>query len=421
MKDRLVTAAGALVALAILYAMFFQRTEAPVTRPVTIEAGRNGYAAVSRWIEAAGYRVVSFRERFDRLIDPEPERTPNLPRRGNVLITTMPHLLPVRSREHESLKAWLRSGNTLLILAALNDTPEWTPQNRGQSFLQDLQIMTGVRFVQEGAGPAAAQEPRRPSIRSGTEIELEPVQGHPLMNGVTVLRGYSDADSALWRPSVPDSSPALLLRIAEERSSGLDAGWQRAYGNGHIIVLASGTMLTNHLVAEADAGRFVGNLLSHHVGGDGVVIFDDMHQGLSVIYDAAAFYGDPRLHRTLWFLLAAWFVYVLGSSNRLAPPAPGRAAPRQRDFLEAVGGFMARRLAARDAGALLLEAWFDDVRRSRGLRADSPPWDALEATPTLDRGTYERLRRYHATLAEGRAVNLVRLHNTLRRAKEAIG
>ena len=161
MKDRLVTAGGALLALVVLYAAFFQSTSSPITRPVTPETGRNGYAAVSRWIESAGFRVVSFRERYDRLIEPARGRTPELPRRGNVLITTMPHSTPVRSREHEHLKAWIRSGNTLLILAALDDTPEWAPPRADRRFLDDLQIMSGLRFVPHvsGAAPAPAEVP----------------------------------------------------------------------------------------------------------------------------------------------------------------------------------------------------------------------------------------------------------------------
>src|SRR5690606_35027313 len=98
MKDRLITAGGAIVALMILYTMLFQPDERPVSRPVSTETGRNGYAAVSRWLESSGFRVVSLRDRYDTLISLESDRVLDLPRRGNLLITTMPHLLPVRSR-----------------------------------------------------------------------------------------------------------------------------------------------------------------------------------------------------------------------------------------------------------------------------------------------------------------------------------
>src|SRR5690606_11624248 len=159
--------------------------------------------------------------------------------------------------------------------------------------------------------------------------ELDPVDGHPLMEDVERLLGHSDGESELWDVVLPESQPLLLLRLASERSSGLDAAWERRLGNGHIILVGSGAMLTNHVVTESDAGRFLANVVRHHVRGDGAVIFDDMHQGLSVIYDAAAFFGDPRLHRSLWFLIGAWFVYVVGSSNRLAPPVSRRSGPRQ--------------------------------------------------------------------------------------------
>ncbi len=421
MKERLITAAGALAALLIVYTMFVQRDEIPVTRPISTETGRNGYAAISRWLESSGFRVVSLRDRYDTLIPLDRDTSLDVPMRGNLLITTMPHLLPVRSHEHDSLKAWIRSGNTLLILAALDDTPEWAPSTASREFIEDLQIMTGVTFTpHRGERPRALTLQRGP-IGPDSAVELDPVAGHPLMDGVERLLGHSDAESALWDLVMPESQPLLLLTLASERSSGIDAAWERRLGNGHIILVASGAMLTNHIVAESDAGRFLANVVRHHVRGNGAVIFDDMHQGLSVIYDAAAFFGDPRLHRTLWFLVAAWFVYVIGSSNRFAPPAARASGPRQRDFLEAVGGFMARRLDARDAGRMLLEAWFEDVRRARGLRGDAPPWDELRATPTLDLATYERLRRYHDALSAGKAVDLVRLHNTLRKAREAIG
>lgn len=421
MKDRLLTGAGALFALLVLYGLFFQSAEPPVSRPVSVETGRNGYAAVSRWLERSGVPVESLRVRFDRLIELEPADRRPFPRRGNLLITTLPHQLPIRAREHDSLKAWIRSGNTLLILAALADTPSWAPEGMSAQSLQDLQVMTGLRFVEQNADGGGGLNSRSAGAARNTAIEIVPVGDHPLMEGVEVLRGFSDEHAGLWQPIAPASSPALVLRLASARYLSVDAAWQRAYGNGHIIIVASSTVLANHLVAESDAGRFLMNIVQHHVDARGEVIFDDIHQGLSEIYDASAFFRDPRLHRSLWFLLAAWLVYVLGSTNRLAPPLRRRAEPRQRDFIDGIGGFMARRLGRRDAGLLLFERWFEEVRRSRDLRHDDPPWDVLRTTPTLGRTLYDRLRRDYETLCEGRAVNLVRLHNALRQAREAIG
>jgi hypothetical protein len=214
----------------------------------------------------------------------------------------------------------------------------------------------------------------------------------------------------------------LRLRLATERSSGLDAVWQRSDGKGRIIVAASGSLLTNHVVARSGAAPFLANLVDYELGPKGTVIFDDMHQGLSVLYDPAAFFGDPRLHATLLFVAAVWLAYVLGSSNRLGSPAATARGPRQSDFLEAVGGFMARRLDKRDAAALMLEAWFDELRRKRGLSGSAePPWPLLRATPTLDRATLAALESAYARLQSARPVDPVRLHNLIVRARKAIG
>ena len=143
---------------------------------------------------------------------------------------------------------------------------------------------------------------------------------------------------------------------------------------------------------------------------------------------AAGQYGQPsNEQRNEWMGLvqevdgAAWFVYILGSSNRLAPPRTARSAPRQGDFVAAAGGFMARRLDRRATGLLLIEEWLDEVRRARGLPRGAPLWAELEATPTLARRVHEELHAFQGALTSGRAVNLVRLHNTLKEAREAIG
>jgi hypothetical protein len=241
------------------------------------------------------------------------------------------------------------------------------------------------------------------------------------MAGVRSLQGHSDGASALWRAMNANPS-RVVLRLGAERSTGIDAAWQLPRAEGQVLLIASGTVLANRNIGAADARHFVANLVRHHVAPDGAVIFDDMHQGLSDLYDPAALFRDPRLGYTVALVLAAWLLYLLGSSNRFGPPLAEHSAPRQKDFLAAAGGFMARRLEPRAAALLLLDEWFDDVRRARGLPArGDPPWQALEATPALSRRTFDELRRAHEILRNGRTVDLVRLHNTLKQAREAIG
>jgi hypothetical protein len=426
MRDRLVTLLGAFLALAIVYAMFFQRPgEKPVTKPLSTEAGRNGYLALWNWLEREHVRVVSLRNRYSTL-----HADKSLAESGNVLIVTMPFRTPLRASEVVPLQAWLLSGNTVVLLAALDDSPEWLPTADRIDFRNDLAALTGMRFTTQREDAAAARRDganRAPSnarfapppIAARTAVAIEPAVEHPLVEGVETLRGYSDDPSEIWWPR-PDAS-RLVLRLATESSSGNDALWERPYGSGEIIVAASASLLVNRNIGEGGARELVRNILRYRLGDGGAVIFDDMHHGLSSLYDASALLRDVRLRYTIWFVLGAWLVYVLGASNRLAPPRVPRSVPRQGDFVAAAGGFMARRLDRGAAGRLLLDEWLDEVRRARGLPRGTSLWPELESTPTLARGVYEELHEYDRTLARGVAVDLVRLHNTVLRAREGIG
>jgi hypothetical protein len=453
MKDRLVTLLGALLALAVVYALFLQRRgEPPATRPLSIEAGQNGYLALRSWLERERVKVVSLRERYTTLLD-----NPALAERGNVLIITMPFRTPLRYSEVQSIDALVSRGNTVLLLAALDDSPEWLAASDQADFHDNIAALTGLRVatLRQEARARAAQRGRsasstddadddaehepetgqkpavppaaRAAARSGrlpiqphTEIVLEPAVAHPLLAGVETLRGYSDDTSDVW-VAHNTNRYQLVLRLAEEASTGVDAIWQLPRGRGQIILAASGSLLANRNIGQGDARAFVRNLLRYHLGPGGAVIFDDMHQGLSSLYDASALLRDARLWHTIWFVLGAWFVYILGSSNRLAPPKTTRSVPRQGDFVAAAGGLMARRLDRRAAGLLLIDEWLEEVRRARGLPPGTPLWPELEATPTLARGVYQELHAFHSKLTAGQAVDMVRLHNSLKEAREAIG
>jgi hypothetical protein len=432
--------------------LFFQRPgEPPAAKPLSVEAGGNGYLGLARWLTGQGVRVVSLRNRYATLPDDA-----SLAARGNVLVVTMPFSTALRGSEIVPLQRWISAGNTVLILAALDDTPDWSPPTTGQEFLGNLVALSGIRFragtdAQAGApgdaddgeepadgqggererdaGRRGAPAPRevrpfattRAPIAARTEIEIEPVGEHPLLEGVEPLRGFSDDESQLWTGIPPSPVHGLALRLGYESTSGADALWQVPRGNGQVIVAASGTLLANRNIGEGGARDFVRNLLRYHLAADGAVIFDDMHHGLSSLYDAAAFAGDPRLKTTLWFVLAAWLVYILGSSNRLAPPRAPRSAPRQGAFLAAAGGFMARRVDKRAAARLLVDEWLEEVRRARALPRGPDVWAELERTPALARDLFESIRGFDRRLEEGGSVDLVRLDNALKQAREAIG
>ena len=108
MKDRLLTLALALGALAAFYVVLAPKPAPPqerVTRPISTEGGPNGYLALQRWLAREGIAVVSLRERYGRLTT----LVPGVPT-GNLLITTTPHVYPLRGSEAAPLQKLGRGG-----------------------------------------------------------------------------------------------------------------------------------------------------------------------------------------------------------------------------------------------------------------------------------------------------------------------
>lgn len=416
MRERLITLGGALLALLIVYAMFFNTpVGAPEpTRPVTTETGINGLYALAEWLDGEGIPVFSLRERYSRLHD-----APEIPRpEGNILVATMPFYLRPRDVETGELLSWVDRGNTLLVLAALNDSPTWI-FNTWSNLPTDLEIFVGMPFtVVEDVDDDNTPDLLFDDGPGEYEYTILPRTVHPLMQGVSKMVGVSDGVTSVW----VTNPRSLVVEAATMEIPGTPIIWQRRFGDGQVIVVGSGSMLTNRAIAREDNRRFVANVVDRHLAAGGRVVFDDMHQGLSSLYDPDAFFRDARLHATIGFVLAFWLLYIVGSSNRLVDPAREAQPLRLREFIDATGAFISRHADRREAGRWLFSGWFNDVRRHLGLPPNGEPvWQELEGLATLDPGLLDELRRLYRDVADGRRADLVRIHNRIHLARKAIG
>lgn len=420
MNERLTTLLGAAVALVAMGTLFLQPSgEPPISRPTTEDGGRNGYRVLAEWLRAGQVPFESVQVRLDTLLAAERPAT------GNVLVTTMPHRLPWRLRESQAVRSWLRNGNTLVVLAALDDSPEWASWTAGTDFLEKIAEITGLRFVVAPPADADADTPPPVSavVAGGTArgLRLDMRAGHPLSSGVETLLGRSDGPSAIWEPApVLIEDLPLLLALADEGATGTAAMWHLPVDAGHIVVVASASLLVNTSIGRADNGRFFANIVDVFRTGEGRIVFDDMHQGLSSLYDPAAFFRDSRLHATVGILVLIWLAYLLGSSNRLVAPAPAKRVAKQSDMLRAVGGFLARRSDGRAVATLLLDEWLDDTLRT-GAPVREDDWKRLQSLSGLGPALRERIEHYRQRVKSGRTVSLVRLHNLLSEARKAVG
>src|SRR4051812_47349637 len=139
------TFALAVAAFVFFYAFLFPKPRNDlheIERPLSTEPRPDGYLALRRWLEHENLPVVSLRNRFDRLSSDAFLPAAN----GNLLIMVTPHLLPARASELDALDTWIRKGNTLLLLAALDDTPAWATLVN-YDYLQEMRELTGLKFA----------------------------------------------------------------------------------------------------------------------------------------------------------------------------------------------------------------------------------------------------------------------------------
>ena len=441
MKDRIITLACALGALALVYALFLPK---PVpegeeaSRPTTNEHRDNGYLGIASWLERAGVRVVKLRRRFDELQEPALGLAPV----NNLLVTTLPYRFGIRNNEISPLYEWIGQGNTLLVMAALGDTPDWAYDD-SFTLVDDVQKITGIAFVSTSeprAAPAtgAQEEPadetksvvQRPAVEDETgdgsfaafkkpkRMRLVPNRPHHLFEGVKTVVAETEYPADDWRAVVPPHG--FVFTLAHEEPSGSEALWMRRLGDGTIIVSAYASLFTNQIVPEGDNARLLSNIVRHATRGRGAVIFDDTHQGMTELYDPQAFFSDTRLHITLWLALALWFIWVIGAT-RLRPARAAAPAPQESALTSAVGGFLARVLPPAEAGLRICEHFFNDVHRRLGQAEDgSPPWEWLERQPRVVAADLTQFRAYHGRLLAGRRVDLRRVHDLAVKLREQL-
>ncbi|MEO6080587.1 MAG: DUF4350 domain-containing protein [Steroidobacteraceae bacterium] len=426
MKERLVTLGLALGAFVLFYALFVPKpasNEAAIALPVSTEGRDAGYQGLWRWLQTQGIRVVSFRDRYGRLAQQDLANT------GNLLITTLPQKVPARDDEARKLDEWLERGNTLLVVAALDDTPTWA-LGATRDFLNTLTRLTGLAFsvivekkpdaATSGAGSTIS------SLRQAAQLLLAPQRdsiiprgSHPLLAGVKSIATQSENPASRWAAHSINGSLVLELGeragTAQESSAAEAAIWLRRNGKGQIIVLAFASPISNALIGEPDNARMFANIVAWSVSGQGAVIFDDAHQGLAGYYDAKAFFADPRLHRSLLWLGLLWLMFVLGW-QRLRPHTDGWKPADVTNFITVTGGFLAGRVAPNLAGQRLCENFFNRIRQRLALPQNGEPvWDWLAAQASIPARDLEHLQQLHARTRTRQRVNLVQLQNCLTR------
>ena len=403
MKARLGALALAVAALLLFYGLAFSdsSTRTEDTRPLSNEPGAAGYSALRDWFAGAGVRWLSMRNDYGTLDALTKDHPP-----GNLLVVTLPGKQSLLDRDLVRLHQWVRRGNSLLVLAAVCDSPEWAPVGQARSLSADVSMLSGVDVSRPV--PFGARFLATPAVS-----RWQPAVVHPLLRGVDGVEALSDRTSAPCQSVLPTARGVLsLLRAAEGRA---DGAWLLPRGDGWVLLMAQATPFANRALGRADNARFAGNILREMVAPSGAVIFDDGLQGAPELYDLRRLLADPRFHMSLLALFAIWVAWIVGGT-RLRSPAPAHHPPGNAAMVLAEGRLLSRTVDPGEAARVLLASFV--ARLPEAAQEKPEAW--LAARPGVAAEDIERLGRYRRRLAEGGGVPLDPFHDLLTRLRSAI-
>ncbi len=431
MKDRLLTVAGGLLAFALVVILLVpvERDDSgQISRPLSSDRGRAGLQGLKRWIEQGGVATDVLRRRYTALAS-----SFELSLQGNLLIVSLPQRTPSRRDERQALLEWLAQGNSALVLVAAGAVPRWTMRSDDSStgdFLESFGVELAMRHDSEEEKAAKGDGQDEESIRpprtdleawlAGEPVELLPRFRHPLTRDVTTVsaRSLRTLDNG-WNLAGTTRGRVVLPLLGEAENGA--AFWEVRVGTGRMWVSRYSDLFANAGLGEADNARFMANLLASALGPNGRAIFDDMHQGATDLYDAKAFFSDPRFVNTMIFMAAFWLLYLVGRSRRLAPAREAVARYYAADLARAMAGFFVRRLSAVTVAQQLFAFFFNDIRSRYGLPTNGQPvWSMLSGMSRVSMHDINGLRTHYERAAAGRKPDLTALARLMRRTRESL-
>ena len=317
----------------------------------TYHSGPTGTRAFHDLLSESGYKVMRWREAPERLLGKTGENVATFVVIGSTQ-------LPFGEEQIDALHKWIAKGGCFLLidraptLRLLPKAGEWNIYSRTLDF-PPLDIDPGD--ASEMTKDVKAFTPVQPTwlthkvesvlpSRFAGRLSIVPIASPsptPAASGVGLSEPGEEAEPVVSQeeeePPViaeedeePEVSPAPVVHIADENGALLI---DYAYGSGRIIVLSDPYVVTNRGIRANDNLQLAINAVTTH---DGLIAFDEYHQGRGTTGNAFAVYfsGTPVLaiaaQVALVVLLILWT-----NARRFARPLPLRQVDR-RSSLEFV-------------------------------------------------------------------------------------
>jgi hypothetical protein len=325
-----------------------------------------------------------------------------------LLLVTLPQWVPARAAELEKLEGWVERGNTLLIMAAIHDTPLWS-LDADPLLKEKVERLTGLHLETLSAGKADLK------ALLADRLDVVPRGEYPLLAGVRHITAVSKLPVRNARLNGPDDS--IPLELATRADRGEPTLWLMRRGAGQIVLSSVSSPFSNGAVALSDNARFLANIIAWCCGPGATVVFDDAHQGATAYYDGRAFFADARLHHTLGWIVFLWLALVLGA-------LPLRAVQRswqpldEGAYVEASARYFANVVSPNEVAQRLVESFLRRLRA--GTRPDREPalWELFDEDSRVSGPQRRSLHVLYERACAGKRVDLVRLQNLLAQLRE---
>ncbi|MDX6611417.1 MAG: hypothetical protein QOD75_603 [Blastocatellia bacterium] len=326
----IVVVIGALVALSSASYVHVERTPDSEFSPdrSTMNSGATGTRALYDFLHEAGYQVIRWREPPINLLNARGIKPATF-----VIIGRTRR--PIEDEEARLLLRWVASGGRLVIVDRLPDpalippSVDWlvTAQLSGNepygvSADNSAEVTQGV----DKLGPAQPTlltdgvEAVQPSRFAGV-LKIAPniktAKPDAKASGYDEKGAIGEDTAPLPPPALPDNPPAPVVHIAEKGGALL---LDIAHGKGRVVLLAEPFLLANNGISSADNLQLAINLAG---GGNGLVAFDEFHQGRSASQNAlfAYFAGTPVMAMCAQLTLLI-LVFIWTRGRRFARPLP---------------------------------------------------------------------------------------------------
>jgi hypothetical protein len=404
-------------ALVVLNTITYVKKEKPLDTELapnrsTYHSGPTGTRALYDFLSESGLRVIRWRESPDRLL------TSGANIRTLVVIGSTQ--LPFAEEHAKPVLEWVASGGRLILID--REPPHSLLPKSGDWLIN----MKGYRF------PFPDIDPADPKAMTQTVSAIQPVQPTLFTQNIQAVMPSQFAARVRITPTKPSSddeedydtiedgkaSPAPVVHVADEQGPLLV---DYPHGAGRIVILSDPYIVANGGIELRDNLQLAVNTITTV---DGLIAFDEYHQGRGVTRNALATYfaGTPVIPIAAQIVLLV--LLVLWTRGRRFGRALPLAQVDRRSSLEFVAS-MAELQERSRAFDLAIENIYSRTRRvlarHAGVDYNSPR--SLIATrvasrSSLDAHKLETLMRQCEETINGGAIHWRQAIDLVRRLRE---